>query len=102
VINFASEEIKHEYLPRIATGEIQASYCLSEADAGSDVASMRCRAERDGDDYILNGSNIGSPTRASPRPTPSSPRPNTAGGSRGISCFLVEKGPGVEFPNTRR
>ena len=56
IMNFGSEEIKQQYLPRIATGEIQASYCLSEADAGSDVASMRCRAERDGDDYILNGS----------------------------------------------
>jgi len=56
IMNFASEEIKHQYLPRIANGEIQASYCLSEADAGSDVAAMRCRAVRDGDDYILNGS----------------------------------------------
>ena len=37
------------YLPRIASGEIQGSYCLSEADAGSDVASMRTRAVRDGD-----------------------------------------------------
>ena len=54
IMNFASEEIKREYLPRIATGEIQASYCLSEADAGSDVAAMRCRAVRDGDDYVLN------------------------------------------------
>jgi alkylation response protein AidB-like acyl-CoA dehydrogenase len=56
VMNFASEKLKEQYLPRIASGEIQASYCLSEADAGSDVASMRCRAVRDGDDYILNGS----------------------------------------------
>jgi len=40
IMNFASEEIKHQYLPRIASGEIQASYCLSEADAGSDVASI--------------------------------------------------------------
>ncbi len=55
IMNFASEEIKHQYLPRIASGEIQASYCLSEADAGSDVASMRCRAVRDGDDYVING-----------------------------------------------
>src|SRR5277367_1109979 len=55
VMNFASEEIKLAYLPRIASGEIQGSYCLSESDAGSDVASMRCRAVRDGDDYVLNG-----------------------------------------------
>jgi alkylation response protein AidB-like acyl-CoA dehydrogenase len=55
VINFASEEIKRTYLPRIASGESQASYCLSEADAGSDVASMTTRAVRDGDDWVVNG-----------------------------------------------
>ena len=37
VMNWASEELKQRYLPRVATGELQASYCLSEADAGSDV-----------------------------------------------------------------
>ena len=56
VINFGSEEMKQKYLPRICTGESQASYGLSEADAGSDVASMVTRAERDGEDWILNGS----------------------------------------------
>jgi alkylation response protein AidB-like acyl-CoA dehydrogenase len=55
VLNFGSEEIKQSYLPRIATGASQASYCLSEADAGSDVASMTTRAVRDGDDWIVNG-----------------------------------------------
>ncbi|NNN00872.1 MAG: acyl-CoA dehydrogenase [Acidimicrobiaceae bacterium] len=98
VMNFASEEIKNHYLPRIATGEIQASYCLSEADAGSDVASMRCRALRDGDDYIINGSkywitNAGvSDTYTVFATTDPSAR------SHGISCFLVEKEWGVEFP----
>ena len=53
VMNWGSEELKRAYLPRIASGEIQASYCLSEADAGSDVASMRARAVRDGDEYVL-------------------------------------------------
>ena len=39
----------------MASGEPRRSYCLSEADAGSDVASMRTRAVRDGDDYVLTG-----------------------------------------------
>ena len=52
VMNFASEELKRRYLPRIASGEAQASYCLSEPDAGSDVASMTTRAVRDGDHYV--------------------------------------------------
>ncbi|NND74451.1 MAG: acyl-CoA dehydrogenase [Ilumatobacter sp.] len=58
VINFGSEEVKQQYLPKIASGESQASYGLSEADAGSDVASMATRAERDGDDWVINGSKV--------------------------------------------
>ena len=97
VMNFGSEELKLAYLPRVATGEIQTSYCLSEADAGSDVASMRCRAVRDGDEYVLNGSkywitNSGvSDTYTVFASTDPSKR------SHGISCFLVEKAWGVEF-----
>ena len=55
VIWWGSEELKAAYLPRIASGESQASYCLSEPDAGSDVAGMSARAVRDGDSYVLNG-----------------------------------------------
>ena len=56
VLNFGSEELKQHYLPRITSGASQCSYALSEADAGSDVASLTTRAERDGDDWRLNGS----------------------------------------------
>src|SRR3954468_3373463 len=58
VINFGSEELKKQYLPRVASGEIQASYCLSEADAGSDVASMTTKAVRDGEDYVITGNKV--------------------------------------------
>jgi alkylation response protein AidB-like acyl-CoA dehydrogenase len=98
VMNFASEEIKHEYLPRIASGEIQASYCLSEADAGSDVASMRCRAVRDGDDYILNGSKYWITNAGISETYTVFASTNPEARSHGITCFLVEKGSGVEFP----
>jgi len=98
IMNFAAEEIKHQYLPRIATGEIQASYCLSEADAGSDVASMRTRAVKDGDDWIINGSKYWI-TNAGVSDTYTvfaSTDPEAKG--RGITCFLVEKDwPGVSF-----
>jgi alkylation response protein AidB-like acyl-CoA dehydrogenase len=50
VVNFGSDALKAEILPRMCDGSSQASYCLSEADAGSDVASMKTRAVRDGDD----------------------------------------------------
>ena len=98
IMNFASEEIKRTYLPRIATGEIQASYCLSEADAGSDVASLRCRAERDGDDYVLNGSKYWITNSGVSDTYTVFAKTDTGAGGRGISCFLVEKEWGVEFP----
>ena len=50
-----SEDIKQAYLPPIARGEAMASYCLSEPESGSDAASMRTRAVRDGDHFVLNG-----------------------------------------------
>ena len=49
------EAIKARYLPEVARGEAMFSYALSEPEAGSDAASMRSRAVRDGDDWILNG-----------------------------------------------
>ena len=97
VMNFASEEIKRHYLPRVASAEIQASYCLSEADAGSDVASMRCRAQRDGDEYILNGSKYWITNSEVSETYTVFASTDPARGSRGITCFLVEKGWGVEF-----
>jgi alkylation response protein AidB-like acyl-CoA dehydrogenase len=98
VMNFASEEIKQTYLPRIATGELQASYCLSEADAGSDVASMRCSAVRDGDDYILNGSKYWITNAGVSDLYTVFAKTDQSAGGRGISCFLVEKEWGIEVP----
>ncbi|HEY1313263.1 MAG TPA: acyl-CoA dehydrogenase family protein [Steroidobacteraceae bacterium] len=43
------------YLPRVARGEVCAAFALSEADAGSDVAGMQCRARREADEYVLDG-----------------------------------------------
>src|SRR5690554_809390 len=52
---YGNEEQKKNLLYRLATGEALGAYALSEAGAGSDVASMRTSAKKDGDDYILNG-----------------------------------------------
>jgi alkylation response protein AidB-like acyl-CoA dehydrogenase len=51
----ASEELKQRYLPPVARGEAMFSYGLSEREAGSDTAALRCRAVRDGDDWVLSG-----------------------------------------------
>ncbi len=55
VILAANEDIKRKYLTPMAKGEAMFSYGLSEREAGSDTAGMKCRARRDGDDWILNG-----------------------------------------------
>src|ERR671916_763274 len=51
----ASDELKQQVFPSIASGEAQISYALSEREAGSDAAAMRTRARRDGDTWVLNG-----------------------------------------------
>lgn len=57
IVFFGNEEQKKKYLPRLATGELIAAYCLSEAEAGSDALSIRTRAvlSPDGKHYLLNG-----------------------------------------------
>ena len=50
-----TEEQRRQYLPRIATGELVASFCLTEPDAGSDAAALSTRALRDGDHYVISG-----------------------------------------------
>ena len=91
VMNWGSEELKRAYLPRIASGEIQASYCLSEADAGSDVASMRARAVRDGDEYVLTGSKYWITNAGISDVYIVFAKTDPDAGGRGVSCFLVEK-----------
>ncbi|NUO90459.1 MAG: acyl-CoA dehydrogenase, partial [Dermatophilaceae bacterium] len=50
-----NEDVKSRYLPPLAKGETTFSYGLSEREAGSDTASMKCRARREGDEWVLNG-----------------------------------------------
>lgn len=52
---WGSEEQKNEWLPRMALGEVIGCFGLTESDSGSDPGSMRTRARRDGDDWIING-----------------------------------------------
>ncbi len=97
VMNWASEELKHAYMPRVAAGEIQASYCLSEADAGSDVAAMRARAVRDGDDYVLSGAKYWITNAGISDVYIVFAKTDPDAGGRGISCFLVEKEWGIRI-----
>ncbi|WP_372966475.1 acyl-CoA dehydrogenase family protein [Marinobacter sp.] len=58
VASFASDELRQKFVPRMASGEWLASYCLTEPGAGSDAASLRTKAVRDGDSYVINGSKM--------------------------------------------
>ncbi|HEY1443561.1 MAG TPA: acyl-CoA dehydrogenase family protein [Acidimicrobiales bacterium] len=98
VMNWASDELKENYLPRVATGEIQASYCLSEPDAGSDVAAMRARAMRDGDVYILNGTKYWISNAGISDVYVVFAKTDPDAGARGVTCFLVEKEWGIQVP----
>mgnify|MGYP006299651377 CR=1 FL=1 len=55
---YCSEAVIDEWCPDLVSGQRLASYCLTEPGAGSDAASLRTRAVRDGDDYLINGSKV--------------------------------------------
>jgi alkylation response protein AidB-like acyl-CoA dehydrogenase len=97
---FTAEQ-EAELLPKVARGEYLGAYALSEAEAGSDVANISCRATRDGDDWVINGNKMWCTyadeadylvlfARTDPHKDPAKPH-------KGISAFLIEKERGV-FP----
>ncbi|MFJ1761839.1 acyl-CoA dehydrogenase family protein [Amycolatopsis sp. NPDC088138] len=93
IILSASEELKKQVLPSIASGEASASYALSEREAGSDTASMRARARLDGDHWVLNGTkcwitNAGESTWYTVMVVTD---PDAEKKANGISAFVVHK-----------
>jgi alkylation response protein AidB-like acyl-CoA dehydrogenase len=97
LMNWGSEEIKARYLPKVASGEMQGSYCLSEADAGSDVAAMTTRAVRDGDSYVLTGSKHWISGAGASEFYVVFAKTDPAAGARGVSAFVVEKAHGLRI-----
>ncbi len=81
---------KRDYLPKMASGEVIGSFALTEPDAGSDAGSVRTRAERDGDGFIINGSKryITNAPHAQLFTVFARTDPDQPGG-RGVSAFLV-------------
>jgi len=94
-----TEEQKLKYLPKLASGELIGSFALTEPEAGSDAASLRSTALRDGDDYIINGTKrfiTNAPEAGIFTVFARTDSENK--GSGGISAFLVEKGtPGLSL-----
>jgi alkylation response protein AidB-like acyl-CoA dehydrogenase len=93
-----SEALKRKYLPPVARGEALFSYALSEAGAGSDAASMKTRAVRDGDHWVLNGTKMWITNAGVSQYYTVMAVTDPGLGARGISAFVVEKSdPGVSF-----
>ena len=93
LINAGTEAQKEAYLPAIVAGDAIAAIAVTEADAGSDVAGLRTRARRDGDDWVIDGAKmfITNGVQADIAFVAARTDPD-AKGSRGISMFIVEKG----------
>jgi butyryl-CoA dehydrogenase len=92
ILTHGSEDQKVRWLPSLATGERRGALSLSEPDAGSDTRNISCRAQRDGDEYVLNGTKawVTNGERAALVAL-------AARTDEGISAFIVEKEPGAQF-----
>jgi alkylation response protein AidB-like acyl-CoA dehydrogenase len=97
IVNWGSDHIKAKYLPPLARGESQGSYCLSEVDAGSDAAAMTTRAVRDGDSYVLNGRKHWITNAGVSDLYVVFAKTDPQAGARGVSCFLVEAAHGLKI-----
>ncbi len=87
----ASEELKRKYLPELIAGKHVGALAMSEAGAGSDVVSMRTRAEKKGDRYVLNGSKMWITNFEEADTLLVYAKTDIDAGSRGITAFLVER-----------
>ncbi len=95
--SFGSEEQKQKYIPKLAAGEGVGAFSLSEASSGSDAASLRTTARRDGDHYVVNGTKLWT-TQADSSDVILLMARTGGPGPKGISTFILEKGtPGLSM-----
>jgi acyl-CoA dehydrogenase len=92
IVAMGSDAQREAYLPRLATGELIAAFCLTEPDSGSDAGSLTTSARRDGDEWMLNGTKryITNAPDAGIFLVFARTDPNTTDAS-GVSAFLVER-----------
>ena len=96
LLAYGTEAQKARYVPRLARGEVLGAFALTEPEAGSDAASLKTRARREGDFYVLEGqktfishANVAEVFLVFAKTDPEK-------GAKGITCFLVERGDGVK------
>src|SRR5215208_5708386 len=87
-----SEEQKRRYLPKLISGERVGALAMSEPGSGSDVVSMRTRADKQGDRFILNGSKMWITNGPTAETLVVYAKTDAQAGPRGITAFLIEKG----------
>ena len=88
----ASEAQKHKYLPKLCSGEHVGALAMSEPGAGSDVVSMKLRADKRGDHYVLNGNKMWITNGPDADVLVVYAKTDANAGSRGITAFIIEKG----------
>ena len=89
---WGTPEQKHKYLPKLISGEHVGSLAMSEAGSGSDVMSMRTRADKKGDRYVLNGTKFWITNAPSADTLVVYAKTDPEAGSKGCTAFLVERG----------
>jgi butyryl-CoA dehydrogenase len=89
LVHHGTEEQKQRWLPRLATGSLRGCLSLSEADAGSDTRNIACRAVRDGDEYVVDGTKFWVTNGERAGLVALAVRTD-----EGVSCLMVEKEPG--------
>jgi acyl-CoA dehydrogenase len=92
IVQLGNPEQKQKFLPRMATGEWIGAFALTEPQAGSDPASLRTRAVKKGDRYILNGEKIFITNAAHGQVFTVMASTDPSKGIKGISAFIVERG----------
>ena len=86
---YGSEQQKQQYLTKLATGEWLGCFCLTEPQAGSDAGALECKAEKDGDEWVLSGIKQFITTGKYAQLAVVFAVTDKSAGKKGISCFLV-------------
>src|SRR5262249_56459070 len=87
-----TDEQKRRFLPKLISGEHVGSLAMSESGAGSDVVSMKLRADRKGDRYVLNGTKMWITNSPDAQVIVVYAKTDPNAGARGITAFIVETG----------
>ncbi len=91
ILYFGTEEQKQRYVPKLASGEYLGAFCLTEPSAGSDAGSLKSKAIKDGDHYVINGSKVFITNGGEADIYIVFALTTPALGSKGVSAFIVEK-----------